>query len=225
MAVKREVINPKVTIVSTLPFKLTESKPGMFPSYYEIEAAPTKDTLGITHISDAFYHELMPFGDTRAPLRRVDILAERVAQGLIQDYIQASLSVQMEILDNGSQRVPGLFWVNGVHTGGYIKSNHRDELEQCISNTVSWFEALVKLADDDWQKNRQHKMISDLQRRACTYLGLKDREWNVNILEIMSSVCWSCFTAVNPNAIKCATCSAILKEKEYEANKHRFAGA
>ena len=222
----REAIK-KTTIVSTLPFILTERKPGMIPGYYEIQRASTKDTLGITHIGDAWYPELIPFSDTKAPPRRVNIFAEEVARGLVEDYISSSLAVSHDELDNGTKRIPGLFWVNGVLSGKEVYEKYFNEVRDARLNTSAWFEGLVKLADDDWQKNHQHKMITDLQRNACSYLGFKDRDWNVNVIEqiMQAAICPSCRTNVVKGAFVCFNCKYILDVEGYQKNKDRYAVA
>lgn len=218
---------PKVTIVSVLPFILTERKPGQIPGYYEIARAPAKGTLGITHITDAWFPELIPFADTKAPARRIDISAEKVADGIVNDYIGSCLAVSHDIADmeTGARRLPGLFWVHGIWSGSDLIKREAGKVNQATINTIAWFEALVKLADDSWQKYHQHIMITDLQRNACSYLGFKDREWNVNVVEQMAATvsCPSCFSSVNKNAIKCYNCSYILDLEKYEQNKARFA--
>lgn len=215
----------KVTIVSTLPFVLTERKPGQIPGYYQVEAAPTKETLGITHVGDAWFPELIPFADERAPARRVHIPAESVAEGIVTDYIGASLAVQYDILEDGAMRVPGIFWVNGVLSGSDVIHRYAARVNQAQRNTIAWFEALTKLADDAWEKFHQHIMITDLQRNAARYLGFKNKDWCVNIVEAMTSQssCPSCMSAVNKGAIICFNCKFILDRKKYDENKANFA--
>lgn len=224
-----EKLKAKVTIVSTLPFILTERKPGQIPGYYEIAHAPTKETLGITHVGDAWFPELIPFADEKAPARRIHIPAESVADGIVNDYIGANLAVSHDFTDlnTGAQRLPGLFWVQGVLSGTTVLREYPDRVEKAKLNTIAWFEALVKLADDTWQKFRQHLMITDLQRSAATYLGFKNREWNVNVIEQLASVanCPVCMTQVNKAAVICFNCKYVLNKEEYNKKKDQFATA
>ena len=217
----------KVTIVSTLPFVLTERKPGQIPGYYEVEAAVDKDSLGITFIGDAWFPELIPFADTKAPARRMDISAEKVANGVVSDYIGANLAVSHDVLSNGARRLPGIFWVNRIRNEDEVLEFEKTKVKFARLNTIAWFEALVKLADDTWTKYRQHMFITDLQRSAATYLGAKDRDWNVNVIEQMASmsVCPACSTQVTATAMLCHNCRYILNPDLYEKNKSRFATA
>lgn len=216
----------KVTVISTLPFVLTERKPGQIPGYYEIEAAVDKNSLGITFLGDAWFPELVPFNEKALP-RRIDISAEKVANGIVNDYVGASLAVSHDILPNGARRVPGLFWVYGIKNEDEILKTEARKVKQAKLNTMAWFESLVKLADDTWTKFHQHIFITDLQRSAATYLGFKDREWNVDVFEQISNIssCPSCKTQVVTGAIICYNCKYILDKAEYEKNKGNFATA
>jgi len=75
----------------------------------------------------------------------------------------------------------------------------------------------VKLADDDWNKYRQHKTISDIQRYACSFLKL-ERPWLLDAeITAALSECPSCFEKVNPRAIVCSHCRFVLDEARYKA--------
>lgn len=211
----------KSTVVSALPFQLTENKPGLFPSRYVIPAAPKGDISTLV-VEDACFFEHIPFADDKIPPRKVPILSDEVARGLCQDYINANLAVEFTPDPDGTIAVPGIFYVDGAMTPKFVKDNHKAKVDQAQKNTAAWFLRLVKLADDDWQRYHQHKGITDLQRSACKYLGIP-REWNIDIFELKSSLCWSCKTSVNPEAIICS-CNAILNAAAYEANKDRYVG-
>lgn len=211
----------KVTLISTLPRPLGEEKPGMFPSFYKIPAALDKNSLGILHIGDAYYNELIPYGDSKAPPRRIDVSAERVAEGLIFDFISAVLGTNFEPDDNGVIRKPGLFWIGGVLYEKEIKKDFNHKIIEATRCTEAWFKSLVKIADDDWQKFRQHKMITEWQRTACKWLGI-NREWNFDAITA-SSTCPACMQVVSPMAIVCNHCKCILKPEEYK--KLQFATA
>lgn len=213
----------KATIVSTLPFMLSEPKPMLVPYLYEIPPA-LKGGFSTKVIEDAFYFELIPLADDRVPPRRVPVLAKTVADSLIQDYIGASIEVSYDPLENGALRIPGLFAIDGHKHPEEIKANNSEELSKAYMNTRAWFDALVKRADDDWQRNHMHKSISDLQRKACTYLEYQ-KEWNFDVFTHKMTLCWACKQAVNPEAIICGGCKAILNASEYAKKKEQFANA
>lgn len=210
------------TVVNTLPFRLSEPKPGLVPSLYEIPAAPAKGQVGTLTVHDGYHLVVIPLTDERTPPMKVTDTSERIAQSLIDDFVSACLGVDYEVRDNGTMAIPGLFWLKGDVSPQVVVSKHASQVESAVKNTVTWFEKLVRLADDDWAKNHMHKAITDLQRRACSYLNL-EREWNFDVLKNLSTNCWSCKSVVNNEAIVCPTCRAILNAEEYKKNKERFA--
>jgi len=120
-------------------------------------------------------------------------------------------------------RIPGLFAVEEVYTAKDVRKIFPNKVNTALKNTVAWFEGLVKIADDDWQRYHQHKMITDVQREACRYLGL-DREWNFSAFDVVSNVCPACFTQVNPKAIVCSSCKCIIKPELFQSSFVIMAG-
>ena len=209
----------KVTLVSTLPFELNEEKSGLVPSTYKIPAA--KDGgISIIHIGDGYHYLTIPL--SVAPPMKVVTRCDKIAQCLIDDYRNASLGVTLEYNDDGVQPIPGMFWVDEVANEVLVKAKYKDQVEKAIGNTKAWFSRLVMIADDDWQRYRQHKFISDLQRAASRYLKL-EREWGKSLISNTPLVCWACKTPINVNSIVCMSCKAIINMEEYEKNKDRFA--
>lgn len=209
-------INPaRVTLISTLPYILREEKPGMFPAIYEVNAAPERGKLGITHIGNGYHLELVPYGDSKTPQRRIDIVAERIAEGLIFDYTAACLGVSFEPNDEGILRKPGMFWVSGVLSANEVAIRFAKEVETAQNQTAAWFWSLVTLADDDWGKYKQHKMITNIQRIAAKHLNLK-REWSIDAVELVNNVCPACGESVNPGAAICKNCKAIVDPEKYK---------
>lgn len=219
----------KVTLVSVLPFKLEEFKPGLIPDLYIVPKAK-KDDIAYLEIADGYHYQLIPMANERVPPLKVIDLGEIVASSLIQDFTGANLGVDYTPLENGAVPVPGLFYFEGIYKKDkdkteedikkIIKSQHRAEIEKATLNTTAWFERLIKIADDDWSKYHQYRFITDYQRTACTWLGLQ-REWNFSVFEANNSLCWACKKVVNPSAIICA-CGAILDMDKYNANKDKF---
>lgn len=212
---KLEINPPKVTIVSTLPYVLREEKPGMFPGIYELEPAPEKGKIGITHIGNGYYLEMVPYGDHRTPPRKVDITAERIAEGLIFDYSIALIGTRFDPDNEGIIRKPGLFWVDGVFTTNEIIVKYDKDVQKAQKETAAWFLSLVSLADDDWQKYKQHKMISDVQRIAARHLGLK-REWAVDAVWLVNNTCPACQENYLPGAAICRNCKTIVDMDKYK---------
>lgn len=206
-----------------LPFPLTEPKPGLNPSFYRIPAA-ADDGIGILVVEDGFHLVVIPMTDEKTPPMRVTDTSERIAQSLVDDYISGCLAISYDVDEaNNAVPVPGLFWVPGEKSISQIEKEYTSKVSQAKRNTRAWFKNLVMMADDDWAKNHQYKAITDLQRFAAKYLKL-EREWNYDAFKEQANLlCWSCKMSVNPQAILCSNCKAILNVAEYEKNKERFA--
>ena len=210
----------KATVVTTLPFQIVENKYGLIPFQYIIPKAE-KDDIASLVIEDGYHLFLIPLSDDKAPPMKVTDLSDTIANGLIQDYTNSCLGVSYDPLENGAVPIPGMFWVQGEKYDSQIKKEFPQKVAQAKKNTVAWFERLIKLADDDWAKTHQLKTISDLQRNACNHLGLK-REWNFSAFDQKISLCWACKSSVNPLAIICNSCQAILNKEEFEKNRANF---
>lgn len=214
----------KATLVSTLPFKLSEPKPGLHPSLIEVNAAEYND-FSLTYLEDGHHLILMPGTDDKTPPIKITDTAEKIAQGVIDDYTNANLAVTFEPTEDGTIPKPGMFWIEGEVDKGWVRKNFSKQLGIAFRETAAWFERLVKLADDDWSRYHQHGMITDLQRKACNYLQLKNREWNFEVMEILKNLCWACKVSVHPDALICSNCKCVLKPEEFAKRKGDFINA
>lgn len=201
----------KATIVSVCPFPIRETKAGMYPSSFVIEAAE-EGGIAILHVGDGWYS--VRLDEDRPPLK-VTCPAEQVAQSVINDYAQAQLGYTS---DSG----PGLFAVWDHLNAEQIMKLHENELEKAISRQVKWFRSLVMQANDEWAKFHQHRMITDTQRYAAKFLKLT-HDWVSPVPEAGSIVeCPVCTNSVPVKALMCANCHVAMPGKEEELKKHYF---
>lgn len=206
----------KATVVSTLPFKLTEDKPGLIPPYYEIPPAEF-GKVSILVVNDGYHSMLIPGTDEKTPPIKIPDPALTIANSLINDYVSANIEI-----DYGMGALPGLFAVDGEYSIKQITSIFSRQVEVALQQTYKWFERLVMRADDDWAKTHQHKSISEIQRAACNFLQFKNKEWNFNVVEMLQYLCWACKVQVHPEAIICSSCKAILNQVEFDKRKNSF---
>lgn len=206
------------TVVSTLPILINETKPGLVPNNFIIQPAKkgefTKLVIGVS------YHFILN-NDPKLPPHAIPEASDVVAAAIVNDLKSSFMGTRSTPQSDGSVAIPGVFWVPGEPTDEEIVKNHKSLLDSAFKNTKAWFQQLVKIADDDWNRHRQRGMITDLQRTACTYLGL-EKEWDIGTLLLQSSSCWACKSSINPEAIVCPNCKAIVNNKEYEKNKDKF---
>lgn len=212
------------TIVNLMPFDIVETKPGQFPSLYVFKKAEKGD-LTVTVIGEAHFQELVPYGDAKTPPRVVEILSAKVAKSIVDDHIAANLAISYELIESpygDAQALPGIFWLEGSWDKDSVKKNHSSVIKLKEYGMKKWFGNLVKIGDDDWKRYGRHNVISDLQRSACTYLGL-ERPWNFDPIESEVKLCPACATTVSPFAAICQNCRCIVNQEKYA--KLQFAGS
>lgn len=203
------------TLVSIIPTQFLERKPGLSPNQFVMPPAGENDFELLT-VPDCQYSIYLD-GD------RGSILAykagEDVAERIVYDYIDSKPS-------SSPLAHPGLAWVPGdyaMYEGpkvlGYnkdrFKKDHLMLLDALYKAQNDWFGVLVTIADDEWERHRSHRAISDEQRLAAKRLNLTDRPYIISIPESRMTTCIACVTLISAKAILCPNCHTILNEVEY----------
>lgn len=198
----------KVTIVSQVPFELREHKP-CYPGEYIVPAAPWK---GISILVVDTAHCFVYVDGNRGSMK-IPLLAEELAEAIIKDF-------SIAVLARTDDAKPGLFVVPGEWTTEEASKKFADKIEEYRTYQINWFKALVRLADDDWQRTHQLKTISNLQRVAAKFLEL-DKPW-VDTIPEEQKQCPACYHVVDPRAVVCYNCNCILDHSKY--GQMSFAG-
>lgn len=205
------------TIINYFPFPFTAIKPGLVPGIFEIpEGNPIKKEFSVKHIDSVIMRTYV--GEIGGGWIESLCPASELCDSIVNDFFGDSIYT-----DRAQGIGPGITWIEGNLTTEQLKDKkYLPVLEETFNKQVLWFKLLVQHADDSWQKMRQHRVLSDLQRYAATFLKL-DREW-LTALEIQKTqnVCPACGTMVPLTAIKCFNCGFILDEEKFKAIKHRF---
>lgn len=198
------------SVISIVPIAINERKP-MLPAEFRFLPARVEEPFILLlgkGINDIYVGEGRGhYGPDRSVIR-VPIDAEVVAESIVTDWVDVQYGIMKP------HAVPGLFWMPGEVTIEQLIGS--EELQRADHYQLNWFKNLVKLADDDWNKYRQHKTISDIQRYAAGFLKL-ERPWllDTEIVQAMSE-CPSCFEKVNPRAIVCSHCRFVLDKPRYD---------
>jgi len=196
----------EATLISIVPFPIVEFKPGIYPGYFEIPGARGDDKPVILNIGDSVFH--VEIDENRSVT--VKCVAEDMARSIVNDYLTSNLSYSEE-----NDAMPGLFWKAGRYELADVLRKFSDDLILARNRQNRWFQELVKMADDDWEKTRQHKFISDMQRYACKSLKL-ERPWII-IPKVGEGFkkCVACATAIPEEAIVCPNCRCILNHEKW----------
>lgn len=207
-------ISLKSTLISLVPFPISEFKPGLTPGQFDMEASvggvPSIKVIGESHYHVYIDHE-------RGNLRVVDP-SYKVAQSVVMDYLQAQLAAKPECH-------PAFFWKLGEFSASEVMAKFPDEVQAYNTIQMDWFLELIKLADDDWEKSRQHNSISDIQRfalKAIDPTNSKMRPWVlVNPLheaakEVKTQLCRACGSDVPFDVAICRYCRHIIDPVRYK---------
>jgi hypothetical protein len=192
----------KATIVSIVPIKIRIPAPHINPSIYEIPAAKIGEiqTLVIGEVTYPIY-----MGEGRSIINKE--LAFTTAEQLSQQYVGAQLGL-------GEDCQPGIFIVPGNFSPDQIKTNFPAELDKATNQQRNWFAKLVNEGDDCWNKFHRSAAISELQRKACTWLGI-EREWNIDVAKEVKK-CPACKGVLPDGAVICMSCRTIINQKAYK---------
>lgn len=203
----------KVTVVSIVPFLIEEFKPGIYPGFFSIPASKN-EFPEILHVGESVFH--VEIDESRSIT--VKCSPDEIARSLVDDYVTANLEYSIE-----KNAKPGLFWLPEEYSVVDVVAKFPNKIEEAKVSQKNWFLSLVKLADDDWEKSRQHKFISDMQRFAARALGLT-RPWIiVPKVEVASIKCFACKSDIAPNTIVCPHCKFIVDKELWQTIKSNFA--
>lgn len=207
-------LNPQIqdacTVISIMPIPINEKKPGLIPGEFSIKAVKNiKTEIEVLIVSRSKFPVYI---DENRPALVIPEPSDRVAASIVRDFKVSLSHYEPNVAE------PGLFFVQG---GWSIKSAYNqfiDEIELARKLQTVWFERIVDAADDDWMKYHMRKMISHVQRVACTELGLK-KEWNQarEVEEYLKmKQCKFCRADVHPEAIVCQHCQGVLDLARYD---------
>lgn len=198
----------KATIISMFPFAIREVKPSIQPGYYYIPAAEETKFQLLT-INPAY--EIYRIPATEQILKQ-EIKATEVARSIVQDFLK-------NVLASGENCYPGLFWARGVFTKEQVQITFKEELKEAYQAQLNWYQAIVKIADDDWASYRKHIFINENQRHAAKILGYK-RDWLMDTPQADNHMlvnCPACFSLIHPQASICGNCRTIVNVEKYNS--------
>ena len=196
------------SLVSIVPFLISEFKPGIYPGRFVINPCLDPNKPEILQVGTSIHFVPQFNGDEELPAIVVKSTCKDVATAVVNDYMSGQMDVNEECR-------PGLVFVPGKITSKEFAVHHVQTLLNMKKYQSNWFGMLVRHADNDWNRYKNHKVISDNQRFACLALGL-EREWLTPNFEAVPIKCPSCLTNCMPQAVVCANCRCILKPEEYK---------
>ena len=200
------------TVVSFMPVKVHEVKPGVFPSTFDFEPSDGK-IPSVLHVGAGTYHVYLD--QDRGSIKVIDA-PDVVARAIVNDY-QVS---QIGIADNAR---PGLGWFPGKLSAAEILVVHPERVQGILASHTQWLKNICFMADNDWNRYHHHNVISDIQRRAadCLHLDPTLHEWMNIQAESGMRTCPACGSAIRPDVVVCSVCRCIIDAERYK--QYQFA--
>lgn len=181
------------TLVSLFPKQIVEDIPTYGPSQFVIPAGPS--VLVLPEV-----HTWQYIGENRT--LRVPVPERQVAEEIVRSFTSSRVGIE-------SGMSPALGLVEGAKNLKTVRELHPELINKLNGEQVAWFSTIVKRADDDWQKFRQHRQITDDQRMAAKALGLK-REW-IDVHKAEDFIeCPACGTRLVKTVAICRDCGCIV---------------
>jgi hypothetical protein len=203
----------QATIVSFCPFEINRGYPGMLPASYKIPASDLK-TPTVVYISDAkdYY-----YADEARGYITIPRVGPAVAAAIVDDYIN-----DQPLKDVNA--VPAVWKYDEYKTLEEILKD-KELITNRLEKQRAWFQAICKMADNDWSKYHHHSVISTFHLTAARALNLNssNHEW-MDIESNISVKCVACQSSISSKAIICPHCRFIVNEVEYKKlNFHKGA--
>lgn len=190
------------SLISYARRDIHEHIPGMQVSDYVLEKCE-EDVPTILHVNDSYYFKT----DVDGNQDRVFVPSEQIVKSLVHMHLTSQLAFKPDPLQG-----PALFCVpnRAINKSDFGDPEVKKEALAAKIAQKRWFVALVKIADDDWQQYKAHRMVSDIQRVAAKELGLK-RDWLMVVdNESPTEECPFCASKLlNPNAPICPNCGKV----------------
>jgi hypothetical protein len=191
------------TVVSLFPEEISEAKPGLYPGYFVIPAAPI-DGLSFLPVGDSVYYQETK-NDQQTQVR---VAYDTVAESIVGDFQRGHIGRIPDVAE------PGVFWIPGQYVDEQsIRNLFGPTILKAEQMQLKWFEELVKIADDTWSRTNRHSSVSHLQRMAAQRLAIS-RPWVLRTGE-SDNTCPYCKSEVPFGAIKCPTCREVIDMPRY----------
>lgn len=191
------------TVISLVPVKICEEKPGLFPPRFYIEES---DTIipQILHIYSATHYVYL---DEARGMLQVKDPSDVVAKAIVNDFCTSQLATTDDI-------GPALWWVDEHIEWENVLKHQAKVIPEKKARQHRWFVNLAQMADDDWTRYHKHVVISDFQRKIANILGLNpdDHEWMMPLAmqEGRTQACPFCGSSIVTGAVVCSVCSQVI---------------
>jgi hypothetical protein len=144
-----------------------------------------------------------------------------VAKAIVHDFVTSQLGISDEV-------GPALWWVDSELNLEQVVEKEKIIMNEMRLRQRKWFVNLIKMADDDWVRYRQHNVISDFQRKIGHILDLnpEDHEWMTPLAlqQGKTFACPFCMTSIPTGSVICSSCHEIIDYRRKESIENELKG-
>jgi hypothetical protein len=200
----------KSTVFSICPFPINEFKPGIHPGIFKLnpcfdENKPERLVVGTSNY-------VIHIGGKKQPLL-IEQSSMQIARSIVQDLLDAQLWSTPE-------EHPGICWIQGEISLKEFLERYKEQHEEMKAVQRRWCILIVKKTQDDWNKYKNSRVVSDQARFAVRYLGIDLPEWmTVETVGLQYNKCPACSTMNDPQNAICVSCKCILDEEKFKKLK------
>ena len=194
------------TIVSLFPLPVFEKKP-LIPAIYKVDAAIGELQPKLLVVREGMFHVYL---DEFRGMMTIRTPAHTIADSVVRDFLDGQYMLSDEAR-------PALWTVPGEWTLDELieDSDQAERIHREHNIQLEWFRRLIFVADDEWSKFHQHRMITEVQRIAAARLKLV-REWALDFKPENITDCPGCGVAINKRVAVCRECGCIINKDIYE---------
>ena len=209
------------TLVSLFPLEVVEKKP-LIPSVYQVAPSRGDDQPEILIVREGIFHVYL---DEFRGMMTIKTPAITVAESIVRDFMDSQYMASADAR-------PALWHLPGEWTIDEILATSEQRNRLVTENRIQleWFKRLIIVADDEWSKFHQHRMITEVQKVAATRLRL-NREWAIEYTPENNIDCPACGILINRKVAVCKECGCIINKDLYNSLtftgdvKHVISGA
>lgn len=198
----RGPVNPldKSTIVSVYPRPCSFKNVTLSPGRWYLPAGDMENPTLLVIGPSSWFRDV----GIDEPLIEIPQSSVQVAESLIKDYLNGVFGCNMH------DSMPGLFFVPGKYTLPKLREDYSDLLGAAVRHQLNYYRTLIKYADSLWARSNGNPLaVNEEMRMAARSLGLQDREWMKETLNVDMVKCFACGEFKSPDYPICRTCHTI----------------
>lgn len=199
------------TVVSLFPLPVHEKKP-LIPSIYDIPASREELRPELLVIHEGRFHVYL---DEFRGMMTIKTPAMTIAESIVRDFMDSQYMA-------GEDARPALWCLPGEWS--IFEFSAGEQYERILKEhaiQLEWFKRLIMIADDEWAKFHQHRMITEVQKIAATRMKV-NREWAIEYTPENNIDCPACGVLLNKRVAVCKDCGCIINAELY--NSLQFTG-